>query len=91
MQENDNKPHFGPDLGLLDPNSSHHFFFKNLALSVTRYHGQLSSCTIFKKTTDPFLRKFSDGWMDESDFIGRYLINTAHPNRKMYRLNVNLN
>ena len=51
------------------------FFFKNLASSVTRYHGQLSSCTISEKTNDPILRKFSDGQTDghtdKSDFIGR--------------------
>ena len=40
------------------------FFFKNLASSVTRYHAQLSSCTISEKTSDPILRKFSDRWMD---------------------------
>ena len=46
-QENGEKPHFGPDLGLLGPKSGREFFFlKNLASSVTRYHGQLSSCTI---------------------------------------------
>ena len=38
------------------------FFFQ--ALSVTRYHGQLSSCTISEKTNDPILRKLSDGWTD---------------------------
>ena len=38
--------------------------FKNLALSVTRYNGQLSSCTISEKTNDPILRKFSDGQTD---------------------------
>ena len=27
-QENDKNPHFGLDLDLLDPNSSHHFFIK---------------------------------------------------------------
>ena len=32
--------------------------------SVTRYHGQLSSCTISKKTNDPILRKLSDGRTD---------------------------
>ena len=58
------------------------FFFKNLALSVTRYHGQLSSCTISEKTNGPVFRKLSDGRSDrptgwvgvagvESDFIGR--------------------
>ena len=36
------------------------FCKKNLASSVTRYHGQLSSCTIPEKTNDPILRKFSD-------------------------------
>ena len=39
------------------------FFFKNLASSVTRYHGQLSPCTISEKN-DPILRKLSDGWTD---------------------------
>ena len=36
------------------------FFFKNLASSVTRYHGQLS-CKISEKTNDLILIKFSDG------------------------------
>ena len=40
------------------------YFFKNLALSVTRYHGQLSSCTISEKTNELILRKFSDGRTD---------------------------
>ena len=40
------------------------FFFKNLASSVTRYHSQVSSCTISEKTIDPILRKLSDGWAD---------------------------
>ena len=48
------------------------FFFKNLASSFTRYHGQLSTCTTSEKTNDPILRKLSDGrtdgqtdrWMD---------------------------
>ena len=41
------------------------FFFKNLAWSVTRYHGQLSSCTISEETNDPILRKLvMDGWTD---------------------------
>ena len=54
------------------------FFFKNLVSSVTRYHDQLSSCTISEKTNDPILKKLSDertkrrtdGQTDESDFIG---------------------
>ena len=62
-QENGNKPHFWPHLGSLSQNSGCHFF-KNLALSVTRYHGQLSSCTISEKTNDPILRKVSDGRTD---------------------------
>ena len=40
------------------------FFFKNLPSPVTRYHGQLSPCTISEKTNDPILRKLSDGWTD---------------------------
>ena len=36
------------------------FFFKNLAPSVTKYHGHLSSCTISEKTNDPILRKLRD-------------------------------
>ena len=51
------------------------FFFKNLAPSVTSYHGQLLSCTLSEKTNDLILRKLSggrtDGQTDESDFIGR--------------------
>ena len=52
-------------------------FFKNLASSVTRYHGQVSSCKISGKTNDPILRKFryterrTDRQNNESDFIGR--------------------
>ena len=43
-------PKFGP------PN----FIFKNLPLSVTKYHGQLSSPTISENTNDQILRKFSN-------------------------------
>ena len=53
-QENVKKPHFGPDLGPLGPNSDRQFFFKNLGSPVTRYHGQLSSC-IIEKTNDTIL------------------------------------
>ena len=35
-------------------------FFKNLALSLLRYHGQLLSCTILEKANDSILRKLSD-------------------------------
>ena len=40
------------------------FLFKNLATSVTRCYGQLSSCTISEKNNDLILRKLSDGWTD---------------------------
>ena len=52
-QENSKKPHFGPDLGQLGRNSDcRNLFSKNLTLSVTRYHGQLSSYKISEKTND---------------------------------------
>ena len=41
------------------------FFFKNLAPSFTRNHGQLSSCTISEKKNDPILKKVSDRRTDE--------------------------
>ena len=50
-QENSEKPHFGPDLGPLDLNSGRYFFF-NLASSITRYHGELSTCKTSEKTND---------------------------------------
>ena len=62
------------------------FFFKNLASSVTRHHGQLWSCTISEKTNDPIVNKLSDGQRDgltdESDFIGCCLNNVEHPKMK---------
>ena len=59
------KPYFGPDLDQLGPNLGlPRIFFKNLAASVTRYHGQLSSCKILEKTNYPILRKLSDGRTD---------------------------
>ena len=77
-QENGKKPHFGPDLGPLIPTLACQFPFTDLSLSVNKYHGQLSSCSISEKTNDPILRKRSDGRMDvetdrekeERDFIG---------------------
>ena len=57
------------------------FFFKNLALPVTRYHDELLSCTISEKSNEPIFRKCSDWWthwwmeglmdrqMDDSDLI----------------------
>ena len=56
-RENGKKLYLGPDLGPLGPNSGQIFFFLNLATSVTRYHGQLSSCTISEKLNDPILRE----------------------------------
>ena len=58
--EKGEKTHFGPNSGFC----AQIFFFKNLDLSLTRYHGQLSSCTISEKTDDPILRKFNDGRSD---------------------------
>ena len=62
------------------------FFFENLASSVTRWHGQLSSWTISEKTNDPIFRKFSDGRTDretdESDFIGSCPTNVERPTSK---------
>ena len=63
-QGNDKKPQFGPNLGPLGPIWATKCFFKILAFSVTRYHGQLSSFTILQKTSDPIFIKFSDGWTD---------------------------
>ena len=59
------KKHVEPDFHLLGPKLGHQTFFKKLASSVTRYHGQWPSCTISKKTNDPIFRKFSDRQMDQ--------------------------
>ena len=40
------------------------FFFKSLALSITRYHGQLSTYKILERVNYPILRKFSEGQTD---------------------------
>ena len=77
----------GPILVYLAPIQTTNFFFKNLAFSVTRYHSQLSSCTISEKSNDPIERKLSDGQTDkqtdgetdESDFIGCCPTNIEHP------------
>ena len=62
--ENSKKTQFWARFLPIWPNfGSTNFFFKNLALSV-KYHGQLSSCKILKKTIDPILRKLSDGRTD---------------------------
>ena len=81
----------GPILPHLAQTRAINFFFKNLAPSVTRYHGQLSSCTISEKTNDLILRKLSDGrtdgQTDESDFIGRCPTNVELPINTMKKLN----
>ena len=68
------KPSLGSHFCPFDRNSGRFFFPKNLAPSLTRYHGQLSSSTISEKTNDPNLRKLSDrrtdGQTNKSDFIG---------------------
>ena len=64
-QENGEKPHFGSDLGQLDPTSGcQRFFCKNLASLVTKYHCQLLSRTISEISNDPIWRKSSDGRRD---------------------------
>ena len=67
-QENGEKPHSGPNFGPLDPDSGRYIFFINLASSGTRYHGQLSSCTMSEKTNDPILRKLCDGQTERTLF-----------------------
>ena len=62
--ENGKKPSFRPDFYPVGPNSGSQLLLKNLAPSVTRYHGHLSSCTISEKTNYPILRKLSDGRTD---------------------------
>ena len=86
--ENSQKPSpwFSPNLG-------HQIFFQK-SPPVTRYHGQLLSCTILEKTNDPILRKFSDGWTkrqtdgqtDESDFIGCCQTKVQHPKKQFQKL-----
>ena len=62
--ENDKKLSFGPNFGPFGPNSGQQFFFsKNLASSVTSYHGKLPSCTILEKSNNPILRKLIDRQM----------------------------
>ena len=81
----------GPILALWPKFGPPKIFLKNLARSVTGYHGQLSLCTISEKTNDPIMKKVSDGRtdrqtdgqtnkkMDESDFIRRCPTNIEHP------------
>ena len=70
---NGEKLHFQPQI-----RATKFFFPENQSSSVTRYRGQLSSCTTSEKANDPILRKFIDGrtdrrkdrQTDEFDFIG---------------------
>ena len=59
------------------------FFFLNLAPSVTRYHGQLSSCTTIQSwenlMTDGQKDGRTDGRTGESDFTGRCPTNAERP------------
>ena len=73
--ENGKKPSFGPNFGPFCPIRATFFFFfffqKLLASSVTRYHGQLSSCTISEKTDNLILTKLSDGRTDGREWFHR--------------------
>ena len=58
---NSKEPSFGHGFVEFDPNSFRlKFFSTNLASSVTRCHGQLSSCRISENTNNPILRKLID-------------------------------
>ena len=53
-QENDEKPHFGPNLGPLSPNSGRQFFFKNLANRASNKVKRLTSYVIgYSSKTEP--------------------------------------
>ena len=60
-QENDEKPHFGPDLDSMDTNSVCKFFFLDQSLDImVNYH----RIQYHKKINDPILRKLSEGRTD---------------------------
>ena len=71
LQKRDNWPQFGPPI----------FFFKNMVLSVARYHGQLSLDIMAHHVQDQkelmiqswenLTDRRRDGQADESDFKGR--------------------
>ena len=78
----------GPILVHLAQIQAANFFFKNLASSVTRYHSQLSLCTISEKTNDPILRRVSDRqtdrWTDgRTDGQKGCPTNIKHPTKKL--------
>ena len=57
-----------------------------MALSVIRYHGQLSSCTVSEKTNDPSLRKRSDGRTDGLTDGREYLIERCPTNVELRKM-----
>ena len=70
-QENGEKRHYGPNLGLLDTNSGRENFGSKIWL---RHSLDIMVSIIMhnqKKTNDLVLRKISDVRTDKSDFIGR--------------------
>ena len=92
IQEKDEKAHFRHGLGPLGPYSGRQcFFYKGLALSITKYYGQLPRTT--SETNDLILRTLSDGRTDgrtdrqpdrqkeESDFIGHCATNVGRPKK----------
>ena len=48
-QGNGEKPHFGPDLDALDPNSLHQFVFFQKSSVTSRYGQQLLAVNYFRK------------------------------------------
>ena len=76
-------PKFGPPF----------YFFESMASSITRCHGQLSSCTIPEKTNNP---KFRDRWTNgqtdrqtkNNDFIVRCPTNVERPIEKSAYLSI---
>ena len=52
------KTHFGPNLGLLDPNLGQKKFLEVSALLDVRYWSKLQSCAISRKKNYPLLRKY---------------------------------
>ena len=55
----------GPILAHLTGVWAVNFFFRNLVSSVTRYHCQLSSCTMSEKTNDAILRQLGEWWAEK--------------------------
>ena len=62
--ENGKKPNLDLILANLAQIMAAKLFFAKSGSSVTRCHGQFSSCTTSEKTIDPIFRKLSDGRAD---------------------------